>query len=375
MEHVLVVEDSPEISALINLTLRIEGYEVSLASDGGQAFDMASSLIPDLILMDVMMPGMNGFQVAAKLKEREATRHIPLIFVTAKSELPDMVHGLETAVDYISKPFAVPELVARVRAALRMKKLQSELQQSNEELSRLALTDGLTGLLNRRGFDQQLEDEIWRARRFGHGLGLLIFDLDRFKTVNDTWGHTQGDVVLRAFSEVLMNSSRRVDKVARFGGEEFALLLPATDADGVEFVGEKVREATEKMRIECGPDGEPVLRVTVSAGGVIFPELAENGPPVSDLAHGMFDLADRCLYAAKNSGRNRVITRSATDEEAAQAVENAPATMSPVVHNKSSVGFSVSSNVAAVSRWKDIDPQLRRRKLCNSSHVCNSRHV
>ena len=321
MEHVLIVEDSPEISALIVLTLRIEGYQVSQASDGIQAFEMASSLLPDLILMDVMMPGMNGFEVAEKLKQNDATRNIPLIFVTAKSELPDMVHGLETAVDYISKPFAVPELVARVRAALRMKKLQKDLQQSNEELSRLALTDGLTGLLNRRGFDQQLEDEIWRARRFGHGLGLLIFDLDRFKSVNDTWGHTQGDVVLRAFADTLMNSSRRVDKVARFGGEEFALLLPATDAEGVEFVGEKVREATEQMEIECAPCDGAILRVTVSAGGVILPTLAENGPAVADLASGMFALADRCLYAAKNGGRNRVITRAATDEEAAHALD------------------------------------------------------
>ena len=324
MEHVLIVEDSPEISALIVLTLRIEGYQVSQASDGIQAFDMASSLLPDLILMDVMMPGMNGFQVAQKLKENDETRNIPLIFVTAKSELPDMVHGLETAVDYISKPFAVPELVARVRAALRMKKLQKDLQQSNEELSRLALTDGLTGLLNRRGFDAQLEDEIWRARRFEHGLGLLVFDLDRFKSVNDTWGHTQGDVVLRAFADVLMNLSRRVDKVARFGGEEFALLLPATDAQGVEFVGEKVREATEKMEVECAPCGDAVLRITVSAGGVIVPGLAENGPSVGDLASGMFALADRCLYAAKNGGRNRVITRTATDVEAAHALDIVP---------------------------------------------------
>ena len=321
MEHVLVVEDSPEISALIVLTLRIEGYRISQAYDGIQALEMAPSLLPDLILMDVMMPGMNGFQVAEKLKENFETRNIPLIFVTAKSELPDMVHGLETAVDYISKPFAVPELVARVRAALRMKKLQNELQQSNEELSRLALTDGLTGLLNRRGFDQQLEDEIWRARRFGHGLGLLVFDLDRFKSINDTWGHTQGDVVLRTFAETLMNSSRRVDKVARFGGEEFALLLPATDAEGVEFVGEKVREATEIMDIPCAPCGDTVLRVTVSAGGVVLPELAEHGPAVADLASGMFALADRCLYAAKNGGRNRVMTRTSTDEEAARALD------------------------------------------------------
>ena len=326
MEHVLVVEDSPEIAALIVLTLRIEGYRVSQAPDGNRALELASSLLPDLVLLDVMMPGLNGFQVAEKLQEQQSTRDIPLIFVTAKSELSDLVHGLEFAVDYISKPFAVPELVARVRAALRMKKLQTQLQESNEELSRLALTDGLTGLLNRRGFDSQLEDEIWRARRFGHGLGLLVFDLDRFKTVNDTWGHPQGDIVLRAFADELMNSSRRVDKVARFGGEEFALLLPATDAEGVEFVGEKVREATERMEIECPPCGGETLRVTVSAGGVIVPTLAESGPPVADLAHGMFAIADRCLYAAKNGGRNRVVSQSVSDEAAAAQVQDAAPT-------------------------------------------------
>ena len=320
MEHILVVEDSPEIATLIVMTLHLEGYQVSQAPDGIRAFEMASSLMPDLILMDVMMPGISGFQVAEKLKAQTSTANVPVIFVTAKSELPDLVQGLETAVDYISKPFAVPELVARVRAALRMKRMQTALQQSNEELSRLAVTDSLTGLLNRRGFDSQLEDEIWRARRFEHGLGLLFFDLDRFKRVNDNWGHAQGDVVLRAFAEVLMNLSRRVDKVARFGGEEFALLLPATDAQGVEFVGEKVREAMEKLEIECPTCGDKKLKVTVSVGGIILPRLAENGPPVSELAQGMFAVADACLYAAKNGGRNRVVTQSASEEDTVKSL-------------------------------------------------------
>ena len=315
MEHVLIAEDSHEIASLMVMSLRLAGYQASQAHDGNQALEMASSLLPDLILMDIMMPGMDGFLVAEKLKEQASTCNIPLIFVTAKSEVPDKVHGLETAVDYISKPFAMPELVARVRSALRIHRLQVELKKSNEELSRLALTDGLTGLSNRRGFDQQIEDEIWRARRFNHGLGLLIFDLDRFKSVNDNWGHAQGDVVLRAFAEVLMNSSRRVDKIARYGGEEFALLLPGTDAEGVEFVGEKVREATQHMEVDCPPCGDTVLHITVSVGGVTIPTLAENGPSVADLAHGMFEVADQCLYAAKNGGRNRVVVMSATEDE------------------------------------------------------------
>ena len=328
MEHVLVVEDSPEIAALMSLTLRMEGYEVSHATNGARALEMAcptddNTGAPDLILLDVMMPGLTGFQVGERLKSDPATRDIPIIFVTAKHEMNDLIQGLEIAVDYISKPFAVPELLARVRAALRMKKLQAELKASNEQLSRLAVTDGLTGLLNRRGFDSQIEDEIWRARRFDHALGLVIFDLDRFKLVNDTYGHPQGDVVLQAFAQVLQVSSRRVDKVARFGGEEFAILLPATDAAGVDIVCEKVRAATEALRVPVslgegqGRNGE-FLQITTSAGGVVVSHFVDADLSVSHLAAGMFALADRCLYGAKAQGRNRVVTQNTTDAELAQ---------------------------------------------------------
>lgn len=319
MDKILVVEDSPEISALIALTLRMEGYEVLQAYEGARALEIAAEFGPSLILLDVMMPGMSGFEVAERLKKSDNTRNSSIIFVTAKHELDDLIQGLEVAVDYICKPFAVPELVARVRAALRMQTLQRELTASNEELSRLAVTDGLTGLLNRRGFDQQLEDEIWRARRFNHALGLVIFDLDRFKTVNDTWGHQQGDVVLRHFANTLLNTSRRVDKVARFGGEEFALLLPATDATGVRVVAEKVRVLIENLQIPCPNCGDGgTLSVTVSGGGAILNDLSETGAPVSQVASGLFEVADQCLYEAKQSGRNQIVTRETTDAEITQ---------------------------------------------------------
>ena len=320
MDTVLVVEDSPEIAAMMALTLRLEGYNVAQASDGLQALEVARAVRPGLILLDVMMPGLSGFEVAKVLKEDEITSAIPIIFVTAKHEVDDLVQGLEIAVDYISKPFAVPELIARVRAALRMHNLQEQLKASNEELSKLAVTDGLTGLLNRRGFDHQLEDELWRARRFGHSIGLVIFDIDHFKRVNDTWGHAQGDIVLQNFAEVLLNSSRRVDKVARFGGEEFALLLPATDQTGVETVCEKVRANTEDMRIACAMvDGNnDVIRITTSGGGVVVPKLPEAGIAVAELSAGMFEIADRSLYAAKEGGRNRIITQICKAEVAAE---------------------------------------------------------
>ena len=328
MERILVVEDSPEIASLMSLTLRMEGYEVLSASTGARALQTATTELPALILMDVMMPGLTGFQVAQQLKDDARTRDIPIIFVTARQDVDDRVHGLEIAVDYIAKPFALPELVARVRAALRMQKLQAELKASNDQLSRLAVTDALTGLLNRRGFDSQFEDELHRARRFMQPLGLAVFDLDHFKAVNDSYGHTQGDLVLRFFAETLMQLSRRVDKVARFGGEEFAVLLPNTDEVGARIFCEKVRVGLEAQPIPCPSSGlGQTISISVSGGAAIL--LPANASSVSEgfsllstsqLASGLFSLADAQLYRAKENGRNRIETQSADEAEVARAL-------------------------------------------------------
>ena len=325
MERILVVEDSPEIASLMSLTLRMEGYEVLTASTGNRALQLASTESPSLILMDVMMPGLTGFQVAQELKADNATRDIPIIFVTARHDVDDRVHGLEVAVDYIAKPFAVPELIARVRAALRMQKLQAELKASNDQLTKLAVTDPLTGLYNRRGFDSQFEDELHRARRFRQPLGLAIFDLDRFKSVNDTYGHAQGDLVLQSFAETLLNLSRRVDKVARFGGEEFAVLLPNTDEVGAKIFADKVRVGIETHPIVCSPNGlGKTISVTVSGGvAILLPTNSPNhdgsGPlSTGQLADGLFELADAYLYRAKEGGRNRIETQSADESELAR---------------------------------------------------------
>ncbi|BCM92324.1 response regulator PleD [Abditibacteriota bacterium] len=325
MERILVVEDSPEIASLMSLTLRMEGYGVVTASTGARALQLIAADKPSLILMDVMMPGLTGFQVAEQLKGDDATRDIPIIFVTARHEVDDRVQGLEVAVDYISKPFAVPELLARVRAALRMQKLQSELKASNDQLSKLAITDPLTGLYNRRGFDAQLEDELHRARRFRQPLGLVVFDLDRFKSVNDSYGHAQGDMVLQSFAEALLNLSRRVDKVARFGGEEFAVLLPNTDEVGAKIFAEKVRIAVEDTPISCPSCGlGKTISVTVSGGvAVLVPSTGANNDghvplSITRLAEGLFEMADAHLYRAKQGGRNRIETQSANEVEVAR---------------------------------------------------------
>jgi diguanylate cyclase (GGDEF)-like protein len=234
-----------------------------------------------------------------------------VIFVTAQHEMQDRVQGLEMAVDYICKPFAVPELLARVRSAVRVRKLQ-------EQLEKLAITDELTGLTNRRGFMTHIEEELWRACRFGHPVSVLLFDLDHFKRVNDTWGHAQGDTVLKAFAQVLESSSRRTDKVARLGGEEFAAVLSETDFEGATFFAEKVRAATEALDIHSEEQKVPV---TVSIGAVSVPMTLNNpetepvSPIMTGLANRLLNAADECLYQAKETGRNRAVVREVSSIE------------------------------------------------------------
>lgn len=313
MTVVLIAEDDPEINELMALTLRMEGYEVIQARDGEQALQYVAKQMPDLVLLDVMMPRISGYDVARQLQKDPTTSHIPIIFVTAKHEMEDLVQGLELAVDYVSKPFAMPELLARARTALRVSKLQEELRISNEQLARLAITDELTGVANRRGFDTHMEDELWRAVRYGQSLAVVMFDLDHFKSVNDTYGHPQGDLVLKAFAEVLLHSSRRIDKIARFGGEEFVALLPSTDATGAATFAEKVRATTEALLIpRPSSDGQelPPIRVTVSGGAAVAREIEQDEENIVALNHALVQAADQCLYKAKAGGRNRIIVET-----------------------------------------------------------------
>ena len=355
MACILIVEDDPEINALMALTLRIEDYDVLQARDGQQAIRIAQDSLPDLILMDVMMPRMSGHDVANSLQQIPETQHIPIIFVTAKSGMEDRVRGLETGFDYVCKPFAPPELLARVRVALRMKKLQEELRASNEQLAQLATTDALTGLYNRRQFDRVLEDELQRANRYKHTLSLIVFDIDFFKKVNDSWGHAQGDLVLQEFARVLEHEKRSIDVVARLGGEEFAAILPSTNWDGARAFAEKVRQSTSLMASPClTKEEDGPICVTVSAGAAVYrvsenlaPEQTVNENIVNEnivneaaeptvdaetlksvergivpeevVAHSLLDIslsplardllqnADALLYRAKTEGRNRVV--------------------------------------------------------------------
>jgi len=325
MAKILVVDDEPEISNYVALALRMDGHEAVQANDGQQGIAAAREHLPDLILSDMQMPIMGGFEMSEALRGFPETETIPIIFVTGRQELEFRVRGLEYAVDYIIKPFATPELLARVRAALRLRHLELEMRATNEQLAltvenlarankqleELALTDELTRICNRRGFDKWLEDELWRARRMNSPVALLLFDLDHFKLVNDTWGHAQGDAVLQEFAVLLRNSSRHIDVVARFGGEEFAVVLPSTDLEGAQIFAEKARRALDELEIpRVTGDAENLspLHITTSGGGAIL-ESVTGDKSIEELARGIVRAADNCLYEAKDAGRNTVIVR------------------------------------------------------------------
>ncbi len=290
---ILVVDDSPAMLAPLCELLH-EDHEVIFATSGQEAIDMAHSHNPDLILLDVVMPEMDGFEVCSRLKACPGTLDIPVVFVTSMGEDVDHLQGLSMgAIDYIEKPIS-PELVrARVKNHILGKRKQ-------DALKGLTLRDGLTGIANRRRFDEALLEEWSRAARGQTQLSLVMLDVDHFKIFNDTYGHVAGDTCLRSIAGALSQSLMRpVDLVARFGGEEFVCLLPGTDPAGALLVAERFREAVAELAIphEHSPTAPTV---TLSQGLVTMVPVAEATPDL------LLVEADNRLYEAKQNGRNRI---------------------------------------------------------------------
>lgn len=300
---ILVADDEPVNLALIKRRLEWEEYRVETAEDGGQAVESAKSLLPDLVILDVMMPVLDGLQACRLLKEDPTTRDIPVIFLSALDDTDTKVNGLALgANDYISKPFRVEELIARVAVAIRLKRERDLLQESAEELRRraeaaseMSMTDALTGLLNRYGLQRALQRELSEARRYTRPLSCLLLDIDFFKLINDTHGHAAGDAALMQAARVLTESVRGSDVVCRYGGEEFLVLAPETDASGAHSLAEKIRLAVSSRLFG---DGERAFALTLSAG------VAELLPGES--GNDMIARADLALYQAKHRGRDRV---------------------------------------------------------------------
>ena len=290
--RILIVDDVPSNIHALSGVLRGE-HEIFFAADGQRGFDLACALLPDLILLDVMMPGEDGYAVCRRLKAEPSTADIPVIFITAMSEVDDEARGFEAgAVDFIPKPIRPLIVRARVGTHVRLKR---------QALRRVSLLDGLTGIANRRCLDETLASEWARGARAGRPLAGVMVDVDHFKAYNDHYGHGAGDDCLRATAAVLAAvAARSSDLVARYGGEEFACLLPETDEAGAAAFAGRLMEAVASLALPHA--ASPVApRVTVSIG------YAALVPRASVSAGTLFAEADAWLYKAKRGGRNRVL--------------------------------------------------------------------
>ena len=297
--RILVVDDHPDNVDIIKTRLEFLDYTVESATHGEEALEMVLANPPDLILLDVMLPGLDGYEVARRIKRDEDLPFIPIILVTARDSTQDKVTGLDAgAEDYLTKPINFPELEARVRSMLRIKRLQDQLEEYTVELERLSISDGLTGLFNHRHIHEVLNAEFERTRRSHESIGVAMFDLDRFKQVNDTHGHQAGDRVLKEMAEILRQTAREVDVLGRYGGEEFIAILPETELQEAAKFAERVREAVEQREFDLG-EGK-TLKMTISSGVATYPATGIGDP------HELIEWADRALYSAKHGGRNKV---------------------------------------------------------------------
>ncbi len=286
---ILLVDDSPTALAIARARLAKERLEIITADGGRACLELAHGQRPDLILLDLDMPDLSGFETCRALKGDPELCMIPVIFLTGSGDTGDKVRGLDMgAVDYVTKPFDAFELRARVRAALRNKRLQ-------DLLIKHAQIDPLTELWNRRALMERLQQEWARIHRHGGCVSCVMADVDRFKNVNDQYGHNVGDEVLRHVARVLTSQCREADLAARYGGEEFIILVPEEDAEGAGFLAERCRREIEKMTVESG---DHLITVTASFGVADSFECKDG--------QEMIDHADAALYRAKQNGRNQV---------------------------------------------------------------------
>lgn len=288
--NVLVVDDDADKVNLLEVALRMEGYDVRTASDGVAALAAMDSYQPDLVISDVIMPGMDGYELARRIRESPRTRFIPVILQTAgRREREDLRMGAEAgALGYITDLMDLDLLLARTRTLLDFKAYLDSCEEA-------AFLDYLSGLANRRRFERQLEREVARTVRYGHPLSLLLIDIDKFKKVNDNHGHETGDEAIRRLAKTLQAGIRGIDLAARIGGEEFAVILAETSLAGGVEVAERLRLAIRAVPIpQAG-------RITASFGVAECPFCAQT-------ARDLLACADAALYEAKRQGRDCVTT-------------------------------------------------------------------
>jgi len=290
--RILAVDDSDMNLRFITLLLEREGFEVFTTTDSLEALPLAVQNTPQLILLDVVMPGIGGLEVLRMLKQNSLTKDIPVLFATARSRGEDVKDALEAgAFDYLKKPLDEVEVVARVRSALRYKA-------DHDELAEMAMHDSLTGLYNHRLLLELLERELATGRRKGQHVSFCMADIDHFKGLNDRFGHQAGDQVLREVSRLLSQGLRKSDAVGRYGGEEFGIVLAGCEPDKAQSLCERLRRSVAEYPFQLM--GQTV-NITMSLG------LAHAGPSDDVSEADLIHLADKMLYRAKAEGRNRLV--------------------------------------------------------------------
>jgi diguanylate cyclase (GGDEF)-like protein len=295
---VLIVEDNSDIREMVELLVNSMGCRTYTAATGREALSQLRAHTPDIVLLDLMMPEMDGFEFCRALRADPTLPTPHIIITSAKDALEDKVKGLELgAADYLTKPFNLTELKARIRAGERIVRNEKRLKEQQTLLEQLAREDKLTGLCNRRHFEERAQEECSRARRYDRPLSLLLGDLDHFKQVNDRYGHAYGDMVLKQVSQTLQLYCRSSDLVARYGGEEFTVLLLETDPEHAQRVAERLCVAVRALSF-VHPSGP--FHITISFG---VSSLSNQG--AQDLT-ALLEEADTALYAAKHKGRDRV---------------------------------------------------------------------
>ena len=307
--RVLVAEDNPVFQSMLKNMLTKWGYEARITLNGLQAWEaMQATDAPRLAVLDWMMPYMDGVEVCRRIRTAAREPYVYVLLLTARTESQDLVEGMEAgADDYLTKPFNAQELRVRLRAGRRILDLQQQLMEAREALRVQATHDALTGLLNRGRVLEVLLTEIARSERELRPLALLMVDLDRFKQVNDTLGHTAGDAVLREAARRMKAATRPYDSPGRYGGEEFLVVLPGCSARDACAQAERIREA---FAGEAFIAGGRTLALTCSVG------VASRDVCVAGDADRLIREADAALYAAKNQGRNRVVVFAAEEASA-----------------------------------------------------------